>query len=590
MPEPENDLSLMLQKLLTIEQTIENLDHLLAEFEDFSLQIDQDKKNKLVKNTSALINISQQLKQKINDCKNLEINLRQEHNLQRNISVTQRQQEIIQHQYTETALRESEEKFHQVVENIEQVFWMTNIYLNHIDYISPAYEKVWGRSCQSLYEHPQSWFDAILPEDRAIVISKRNQQITGESVDVEYRILHTDGSIHWIWDRGFVIKNEQGEVCKLGGIAADITARKEAEEASQRARERLQAVLYAVPGFVAWFSEDLKYQGVNGHLAATFGLNPEDFAGKNIGFQNKVTDFSRFMHEFMASSDLTATQILNTQINGSIRNYLTVIQKYQQGKAAISVGIDITERQQAEAEIDKSLKKQQELNLLKSNFISMVSHEFRTPMFTILLSAKLLENYHSQWTQEKQLTHILRIQNAIKEMQELLEQVLTIGQAEAGKIDCKRKLIDLEKFCRELTDEMQLMTKTDQNIIFIHENIFKNTCMDERILRHVFTNLLSNAIKYSSEGSTIRFTLRCEDDNSQVAIFQVTDQGIGIPLEDQNHLFSTFYRCSNVGNISGTGLGLAIVKKSVEAHGGEISFASEVNVGTTFNVVIPLTK
>jgi len=264
-----------------------------------------------------------------------------------------------------------------------------------------------------------------------------------------------------------------------------------------------------------------------------------------------------------------------------------IIKPFDRRDLQTTIEMAIT-RYEAERQIDQALKKEQELNLLKSNFISMVSHEFRTPMFTILLSAELLENYRSQWTEEKQLTHILRIQNAIKQMQELLEQVLTIGQAEAGKIDCQRISIDLEKFCHQLTEEMQLMTKKDQNIIFINENLSKNVSIDEKILRHVFTNLLSNAIKYSPGGSTIRFRLRCEEDNSQVAIFQVQDQGIGIPLEDQNHLFGAFYRCSNVGNISGTGLGLAIVKKSVEAHGGEITFESQVNVGTTFNVVIPL--
>ena len=127
MQDQKINSSLMSHKLLTIEQTIENLDYLLAELPDLSTEIDQDQKNKLAKNISELINISQQLKDEISDCKHLEINLREEYNLQRNISVTQLQQEIIQHQYTEAALRESEEKFHQVVENIEQVFWMTNI-------------------------------------------------------------------------------------------------------------------------------------------------------------------------------------------------------------------------------------------------------------------------------------------------------------------------------------------------------------------------------------------------------------------------------------------------------------------------------
>jgi len=555
MQDQEINSSLMSHKLLTIEQTIENLDYLLAELPDLSTEIDQDQKNKLAKNISELINISQQLKDEISDCKHLEINLREEYNLQRNISVTQLQQEIIQHQYTEAALRESEEKFHQVVENIEQVFWMTNIYLNHIDYISPAYEKVWGRSCQSLYEHPKSWFEAILPEDRAIVISKREQQITGESVDIEYRITHTDGSIHWIWDRGFVVKNEQGEVCRLGGIAADITARKEAEEASQRARERLQAVLYAVPGFVAWFSEDLKYQGVNGHLATTFGLNPEDFAGKYIGFQNKVTDFSQFIHQFMASSELTATQILNTQINGYTRNYLTVIQKYQQGKAAVSVGIDITERQQAETQIKTSLKEKEVL-------LKEIHHRVKNNLQIVSSLLKLQSKYIKD---EVIMALFNESHNRIRSMA-LIHEKLYQSQnlVQINVYEYIPELVNnLFRSYNIYTSRISLKLEIDDIYLDIDTAIPCGLIINE---------LISNCLKYAFQVSlngeiAIKYQLL----NNNYVLIEVTDNGIGLP--------------ENFSIENSASLGLKLVSNLTDQINGKLEVNSEVNQGTTFKII-----
>ena len=555
MQDQKINSSLMSHKLLTIEQTIENLDYLLAELPDLSTEIDQDQKNKLAKNISELINISQQLKDEISDCKHLEINLREEYNLQRNISVTQLQQEIIQHQYTEAALRESEEKFHQVVENIEQVFWMTNIYLDHIDYISPAYEKVWGRSCQSLYEHPKSWFEAILSEDRAIVISKREQQITGESVDIEYRITHTDGSIHWIWDRGFVVKNEQGEVCRLGGIAADITARKEAEEASQRARERLQAVLYAVPGFVAWFSEDLKYQGVNGHLAATFGLNPEDFAGKYIGFQNKIADFSEFIHQFMASSELTATQILNTQINGYTRNYLTVIQKYQQGKAAVSVGIDITERQQAEIQIKTSLKEKEVL-------LKEIHHRVKNNLQIVSSLLKLQSKYIKD---EAVMTLFNESHNRIRSMA-LIHEKLYQSQnlVQINVYEYIPELVNnLFRSYNIYTSRINLKLEIDDIYLDIDTAIPCGLIINE---------LISNCLKYAFQVSLngeilIKYQLL----NNNDVLIEVTDNGIGLP--------------ENFSIENSASLGLKLVSNLTDQINGKLEVNSEINQGTTFKII-----
>jgi PAS domain S-box-containing protein len=245
---------------------------------------------------------------------------------------------------------------------------------------------------------------------------------------------------------------------------------------------------------------------------------------------------------------------------------------------------DITERQRAEADIRNALEKEKELNELKSRFVAMTSHEFRTPLATILSSAELLEHYSHKWGEEKRLNHLQRIQVAVKHITELLNDVLLIGKAEAGKLEFKPTSLELVQFCHTLVEEMQLPA-SNHTITFRTQDQCLNACMDEKLLRHILGNLLSNAIKYSPQGSTINFELTSQQGE---VIFHIQDRGIGIPASEQAQLFNSFYRASNVGTISGTGLGLAIVKKSVDLHGGEISVASAVGVGTTFKVTLPL--
>ncbi|MBD2043448.1 ATP-binding protein [Microcoleus sp. FACHB-672] len=242
-------------------------------------------------------------------------------------------------------------------------------------------------------------------------------------------------------------------------------------------------------------------------------------------------------------------------------------------------------RAKAEAEVRKALEKEKELNELKSRFVSMVSHEFRTPMSTILFSATLLENYGDRWTEEKKVTHLHRIQTAIKQMTEMLDYILVIGQTDAGKLEFNPTGVELKKFCGEIMEEMQLNTDYQHPIEWICLGDCTEAKMDEKLLRHILSNLLSNAIKYSPPKSSIKFELTCEQDQ---AVFRIEDKGIGITAEDQKRLFETFHRGTNVGTISGTGLGLAIVKRAVDLHGGQISCQSEVGAGTAFTVTLPM--
>ncbi|MBD2565450.1 MULTISPECIES: hybrid sensor histidine kinase/response regulator [Nostoc] len=232
------------------------------------------------------------------------------------------------------------------------------------------------------------------------------------------------------------------------------------------------------------------------------------------------------------------------------------------------------------------LVKANELNQFKSEFVSMLSHDIRNPLNTILLAAGLLQNQDERLTKEKKLNHLQMIRSAIKNMAKLLDEVTFIGKADSGRLGYELICLDLEAFCRQMVEEVRLMASDKHvNLVFTSFGQLDEALWDESLLRHILGNLLSNAIKYSLPGGIVRFELIGEE---KAVIFRVQDWGIGIPKEDQKRLFQPFRRADNVGNIPGTGLGLAIVKKCVDAHGGDIIVDSQVGVGTTFTVTLPL--
>ncbi|MCT7972297.1 hybrid sensor histidine kinase/response regulator [Laspinema olomoucense] len=221
---------------------------------------------------------------------------------------------------------------------------------------------------------------------------------------------------------------------------------------------------------------------------------------------------------------------------------------------------------------------------LNSRYIAMTSHEFRTPMTTIQSSSELLEHYSHKWSEEKKLSHLKRIQSSIKTMTKLLDEVLMIGKADAGKLEFKPIELDVVQFAKQLVEELNLNPDKPRINLRVCGEIDQAT-LDPKLLVHILTNLLSNALKYSPAGGTVNFTVSGEGER---LILSVEDSGIGIPESDLIHLFESFQRASNVGSLPGTGLGLAIAKKCVDRHNGTITVSSTVGVGTTFTVTLPL--
>lgn len=230
------------------------------------------------------------------------------------------------------------------------------------------------------------------------------------------------------------------------------------------------------------------------------------------------------------------------------------------------------------------LLRAQELNQLKTEFVSTIAHDFRNPMNTILLCSGLLQTSGDRLTEEKKLKHFHLMRSAIKNMAHLLDEVSLMSRSDSGKLECRCQSMDLVAFCLQLVEEFQLGLGEKHELTFTTNSESIWGLWDESLLHHILGNLITNAIKYSPVGSQVEFKITPED---STVIFQVRDWGIGIPQDELLQLFEPFARASNVGAIPGTGLGLAIAKKCTETHGGTISVNSEVGVGTTFTVILP---
>ncbi len=248
------------------------------------------------------------------------------------------------------------------------------------------------------------------------------------------------------------------------------------------------------------------------------------------------------------------------------------------------VGRDVTRQKQAEEALRQALAHEIELNDIRSRFISMASHDLRTPLAVIQSSTDLLSDYNENLSSERKEVIFSRIQSSIQHMVELLDDILLFARADAGRLEFAPEKLNLIAFCNNLLSELKASIGTQHRLDFSANNGGKPVWADPKLLRHIINNLVSNAIKYSPAGSTVKIELK---HNGSLILLSVADQGIGIPIEDQKNLFRTFFRGKNVSHIPGTGLGLAIVQQSVELHGGSISFESHVGEGTTFLVALP---
>lgn len=246
---------------------------------------------------------------------------------------------------------------------------------------------------------------------------------------------------------------------------------------------------------------------------------------------------------------------------------------------------EVRERKKAEEEVRKAFEREREVNDLKSKFVSIASHEFRTPLSAVLSSASLINQYKEKGELEKISKHVTRIKSSVNHLTSILNDFLSLGKLEEGKIEVNNEVIPVNEFLKEVREELFETLRPGQDIIVDEKVLALEIKSDIRILRNIFFNLISNASKYSASDKKIYLEVQQRDDQ---VIFDIRDEGIGIPAQDFKHMFDRFFRASNAGETQGTGLGLNIVKRYVELLNGSVTFSSRYGEGSTFSVTLPL--
>ncbi|WP_175635555.1 PAS domain-containing sensor histidine kinase [Pedobacter ghigonis] len=247
----------------------------------------------------------------------------------------------------------------------------------------------------------------------------------------------------------------------------------------------------------------------------------------------------------------------------------------------------VAELESAKEHVNALFIKEKELNQLKTRFVSMASHEFRTPLSSIQLSATLIDKYTPKQDTENIEKHTGKIKNAVGNLTTILNDFLSLEKLEAGKVEVNQTWFNIVSFAEEIVEEMQLISKQDQHIIYEHQGVSAQVYLDINLLKNSIINLISNAVKYSGENTMIQFNSILKDDE---LIIEIKDNGIGIPETDLHNLFEPFFRAHNTGSIPGTGLGLNIVKRYASLMNGTVSCESAQNIGTTFLLKFPFTR
>ncbi|WP_017720867.1 sensor histidine kinase [Kamptonema formosum] len=562
--------------------------------------------------------------------------------------------DITRRKRAEEALRQSEARLESILNSLQDVVWSVAVHTGELVYLNPMAQTVYGRPTEEFFANPALWLDIIHPDDRHLAVSSWQQLLATGSKDIECRIFWPSGEVRWLRDRAWVVRDSSGEPVRIDGLTTDITQRVRMEEAlrvqtahATCLQARLQHLLSSSPVAIysASASGDFATNFISASVTAMLGYQPRQFT-------EDASFWARHIHPEDAPGVLAAvSEIVEREChtfdyrflhaNGTYRWVRDSVRLIRDGNGNplefVGSRADITAQKQAEEEICKALTREKELSQLRARFITLTSHEFRTPLSAILSSADLLEFYLEKGAAHKHLKHVERIQTAALHMTEMLNDILVMGRAESGKLECHPVPVDLENICQELVEAAAVRNGSQHPISFVSRGDFTGACMDAQLLRYIFSNLLCNAIDYSPEGSPIHFQLiaqeralrcrqsarrdsapggggfgnlkpgaeiganppvqafpdTCHQEGEKVAIFRICDSGTGIPPEDLPRVFECFYRGSNVGNKPGAGLGLAIVKKSVEAHGGSITLKSHAGEGglprgTTVTVTLPL--
>jgi PAS domain S-box-containing protein len=438
------------------------------------------------------------------------------------------------------------------------------------------------------------------PPEAIESINQSTRQVveTGKSVQIEERLVSGDNE-YYVYTSKFPLFNQSHEVELVGGITLDITELKRAERAVRESEERFRALIEKSSDIITIVGQDGNVRFISPSSETVLGYTPDEMIGKSqmelIHPDDREIAATRIAEQLATPNALAHTEMRVRRKDGtyilleSVARSLFHVPSIQ---GMVVNSRDITdrrevERQRAEAEALRRMVEQERQAIeRKWRFVREMAHELRTPLAVMQTARDMLERYHDRLAPERRQSHLDEIGQQINAMTTMLNDVLTFSKGEAGRLEFSPRPLDLSAFCAAVVEQIRSTDKRDHAItLVVDEPAAGLYLLDEKLMRNIVGNLVSNAVKYSPAGSEIRVELTSD---GQAVEIRVSDQGIGIPAEDQAHLFEPFYRASNAHQLKGTGLGLSIVRASVQAHGGEIACESQPGKGTTFRVRLPV--
>jgi PAS domain S-box-containing protein len=450
---------------------------------------------------------------------------------------------------------------------------------------STTVEALIGRT-DADFNPSQKEIDNFLEADRQVIAS-------GEQLFMEEPITNFAGETRWLQTTKVPIVSADGRSKYVLGVATDITERKRAEAALQESEEKYRSLIETMRGGLVIFDLDNKINFINDRFLELLGYSREEVLGTRAVDYVDPTNLPTLEAHLKRRRHLESSSYeLVFRHKDGHPIYLLVSGSPLLGKngeyiGSFAVTTDISAQKQAEDTLREALAKEKELGELKTRFVSMASHEFRTPLATILALTETVSAYRHKMSEDQIADRLNKIKDQVDHLKDIMEDILLLARMQARRVEFNPIELDVDALCRSVLDEFQSRADVNNHIEYTCNTLLRRMTLDKKLMRQIISNLVSNAVKYSPQGTSVAVNLDLEAD---ALVLTVSDHGIGIPEADLKHLFEPFHRAANVSTISGTGLGLVIVKESVELHGGTISVKSQIDVGTTFVIRIPISE
>jgi len=538
----------------------------------------------------------------------------------------------------EDDLKLSEFRYRTLVDNVPGTIYRCQVRSPwRMEHISPMVEHLTGYLPDKFLIDGLTWAEIVYPDDLDYIINAVEEAVDKKEIYIlEYRIIHIDGNIRWIFERGKAYYDEKGNPLWLEGVLLDVTDWKKAEQLLKESEERFRMIFQTSPDAIVLSTFDTgEYIDFNDGFIKLTGLSREQIIGKtayDIHLWKEQTHRDKFLTEINKLGYIINYEAELNVSNNMVHTCLisSRVIMYNNEKHLISILKDIGELKDAEEkvrklnteleqrvhdrtaeleetlkilrneydekskaqielmkakeELAKALNAEKELSSMKSSFISMISHEYRTPLTVILSSSEILRRYFEiNELEAKFYKHLDNIAESVQIMTRLLENILVISKSEASSLYYESSKFNVVEFFVRLIHEIEFSDKGVHHFKFDIESESIEVTSDQKLLKQVLFNIVSNAVKFSTANTEIISSVKDKGDTVEISI---QDFGIGIPIEDEPHIYDTFFRCKNSGSMKGSGIGLSVAKRCVDILKGKIEVESEINHGSVFRVIL----